>query len=181
MSAMRGSPFTVRRITIAAMLGALPCVGAAQKPAADHDAHAMAARDSELPGLQRVAARAIPRGAVLTAADIAYARPHHPLPHSVEVLDTIPHPASEADSLVGWSTRRMIKAGEVLRAPAIIAPQLVKAGDVVELQWRNGSILITAKGHATRSAGAGERVTVRMTSQQSLEGSVIGAGRVRVE
>jgi flagella basal body P-ring formation protein FlgA len=183
MSPLRGAPSTVRQITIAAMLGVLPSIAAAQH-AAEPDTTAMAAKDSEMPGLRRVAARAIPRGAVLTALDIAYAsnaRPDHPLPHSVAVLDSIPRPAIDDDSLVGWTTRRMIKAGEVLRAPAIIPPQLVKAGELVELQWHDGSILITAKGHATRSASAGERVSVRLASQQSVEGSVVGAGRVRID
>lgn len=181
MSSLRGTSSTVRQVAIAAMLGALPSIAAAQ---VTRDTTVRPASDSELTGLRRIAARAIPRGALLTAADIAYAadaRPKHVVPHSVALLDTIPRPASQADTLIGWTARRMIAAGELLRAPAIIPPQLVKAGDLVELQWQDGSILITTKGRATKSASVGERVMVRLTPQQSIEGSVVGAGRVRVD
>lgn len=179
MSAMRSAP-TVRQVTIAAMLGALPSVASAQKAA---DIGTMTGKTSE-PTARAVAARAIPRGAVLAAADIAYSsqeRAKHPVPHSVALLDTLPTPARPNDSLIGWTARRMIKAGEALRTPAIVAPLVMQPGDLVDLEWVDGSILITARGRVNKAASLGEKVTVRLASQRSIDGHVIGAGRVRVD
>ena len=70
-----------------------------------------------------VAARALARGAVLTADDITY-----------------PDSAAATDSTVapGWVTRRVVAAGEPLRPPAVQPPVVVTANQPVELEWTDG-------------------------------------------
>ena len=179
---------TVRQLTIAALLGTLPSVSNAQATTVPHDTTSPATGDTRSTGTptQRipVATRDLARGAVLTAADIGYAprktRVPHPLPHSVATVDSTVQPAAENDHLVGWSTRRIIRAGDWLGSPSIIPPQLVKSGDTVEVSWSDGGIRVTSRGLATRSAGAGERVRVRLPLQRFVEASVVAAGQVRV-
>ena len=185
MSPSRTSPSTVRQITIAAMLGTLPSVASAQQPKARQDTTSRPVKDSEpASGIRRVAARAIPRGTTLTAEDIAYASAatpaQHTLPHGVATLESPNRAAESNDLLIGWMTRRMITAGELLRAPAIEAPVVVKSGDDVEVLWRQGGIAVTAHGRATRSAATGDRIVVRLSAQRTIEGSVVAPGRVQV-
>ncbi len=109
----------------------------------------------------RIAARAIPRGTKLSVEDIAGAAPH--------------------DSLIGWTTRRMIKEGETLRTPAIISPRVIASGDMVDVVFHEESITITAKGRATKDAGTGDRISIRLDEKRTIEGVVMGAGLVKVD
>jgi flagella basal body P-ring formation protein FlgA len=113
-----------------------------------------------------IAARAIARGAVLTADDITY-----------------PDSRSASDSTVspGWVTRRVVAAGEPLRPPAVQPPIVVTANQPVELEWTDGVVRITVRGTATRNASAGERITVRTETGRRVDGVVLGAGRVRIQ
>jgi flagella basal body P-ring formation protein FlgA len=77
-------------------------------------------------------------------------------------------------------TRRLIAAGEPLRAPAVAPPQLVKSGDLVEVSYQADGVSITMRGRASRSAALGERITVRMDNQRKLDATVVAAGRLRV-
>jgi flagella basal body P-ring formation protein FlgA len=160
--------------SIALLLGALPATTVAQPP--------------RVP----IAAHEIARGVVLAAADIGYqlsersadsvtrnaTAPADCGPVRLSDCPTVRPPQS--DTLVGWMTRRLIAAGEPLRAPAVEPPQLVKSGDVVDVVYMGDGVRITMRGRATRSAALGERLTVRMDNQRKLEATVVAAGRVRV-
>jgi flagella basal body P-ring formation protein FlgA len=186
MAPMPSQP-TVRRLTIAALLGAIPGFAMAQTPGAPASRMAAASNtDADDAPSDRVAVAAhdLARGATLGVADIAYANrgalpgraAHGPAASPAAALE----PAGAEDPLVGWMTRRVIAAGEPLRAPAIVAPQLVKTGDLVEVVWGQDGIVVTMRGRATRSAAVGERIAVRMDAQRKLEGTVVAPGRVRV-
>jgi flagellar basal body P-ring formation protein FlgA len=109
-----------------------------------------------------VAARDLPRGVALAAADIASADP-------------------AAASRVGWVTRRVIREGEPLREPAVSPPLLVSAGDEVQVVWSDGALELRVKGRATNSATAGGRVSVRVDTTRRFEGVAVGAGLVRID
>lgn len=111
-----------------------------------------------------VAARDLPRGATLTAEDVV----------GGAVGGGEKGPA-------GWVTRRVIAAGEALREPAIMRPNLVAAGEVVQLVWRHGSIELRLVGRAMGSAAQGERVQVRVDSRRRFAGVVIDRGLVRIQ
>jgi flagella basal body P-ring formation protein FlgA len=117
------------------------------------------------------AAYDLPRGATVTAADIILA-------------DTIawgPPPRERPASVEGWTTRRLVTAGEPLVAPAVAAPLWVRAGDDVRVVVVRGSLELTLTGRAAGSAAAGERVAVRADTGRRLTGTVTAPGVVRVD
>jgi flagellar basal body P-ring formation protein FlgA len=108
-----------------------------------------------------VAARDIPRGAVLSAIDL--------LDQAVPAGETSPVGA-------GWITRRLVRAGEPLRPPAVEPPRLVERGAAVEIRGASGAALITVRGTALGHGALGDRVLVRVGTGWTLEGVVDGPG-----
>lgn len=107
------------------------------------------------------AARALARGQTLAAADVD-------------------GPAGEAARLVGWTTRRVIAAGEVLRAPAVAPPAAVRAGETVAVVYAADGVTLRLNGTAAADAPLGGRVTVRVDMRRRLEGVVEAPGVVRL-
>lgn len=120
---------------------------------------------------QPVAAREIERGTVLTREDIRYV----PVPEGEGNWQEAP------SSLVGWEARRLIREGETLRPPAVSPPELVRAGEPVEVLYRGRSLAVRVKGTAAGSGTMGERVLVRVDAHRRLEGVVIGPALVELE
>ena len=123
-----------------------------------------------------VAAREIARGTSLSQGDIGYASPTAQATDATASVQA----AAANDTLVGWTTRRLIAVGEPLKSPAVAPPILVKANAMVDVIYQDAGITITARGRATRAAALGERLTVRLDTQRKVEATVIAAGRVRV-
>lgn len=99
---------------------------------------------------QRPAAtRDLPRGHVLEAGDI-----EHATASREEDDAALPAP--------GWVTRRMIRSGELLRAPAVVPPPLVARGDTVTVNWRVAGIRIARKGVALGDGFRGDTLLVRV-------------------
>jgi flagellar basal body P-ring formation protein FlgA len=115
------------------------------------------------PRLCATAARTLARGTTLAAADIVMAS-------SVACTTT----ALPADSLVGRLTKRVVRAGEPLRAPAVVATPSVSAGEPVTLVVQQDGVRISMSGTATSAAMTGERVWVRLGAKQRIRGVVAG-------
>ncbi len=142
---------------LAAALGAaLAAVAAA--PAAPAAAPALAA---QAPAAAPRAARPLARGQTLAAADIDAA-------------------GGDARRLVGWTTRRVIAAGEPLRAPAVAPPAAVRAGDAVALVYQADGLSLRLAGTAATDAPLGGRVAVRVDTRRRFEGVVTAPGVVRL-
>lgn len=114
-----------------------------------------------------VAARELARGAVLADEDIA--------PPAGEALT-----AAARRALRGWVTRRRVSAGEPLRPPAVHPPAVIRAGEAVQLIWREGTLEIRLRGRAMNQASAGDRVAVRVDVGRRFEGTAIGEGLVQL-
>jgi len=112
-----------------------------------------------------VAAHDIPRGTELTAADVA--------PDSA--------PTGASASRVGWVTRRVIHAGEPLREPAVVPPQLVHAGADVTVRAESGGVVVTRAGTALTSGSLGEHVRVRIDAQHIVTGIVAAPATVKIQ
>lgn len=112
-----------------------------------------------------VAARDIPRGTELTAADIA--------------ADS--GSANAPLSLIGWVARRVIHEGEALREPAIDSPRLVRAGADVTVRAELGGVVVTRPGTALMAGSLGERVRVRIDSEHFVTGIVAAPATVRIQ
>ncbi len=141
----------------------------AQRTAARTPARATSVAADAVP----VAARALPRGHVLAAEDIA------PAPQSPPGSGS----RSPVRGLVGWTTRRMVAAGEPLRAPAVAPPDAVRAGQPVAVVYRDAGLELRLAGTAAASAPVGQRVAVRVEHggrTRRLEGTVVAAGVVAI-
>jgi|GEM_PF-1618033 len=83
-------------------------------------------------------------------------------------------------TIAGWVVRRSIRAGDVLRAPAIMAPPVVSAGATVSAIWQEGSLRLVLTGVATNSAAVGAPVGVRIDRVRRLDGVAIAPNTVRL-
>jgi flagella basal body P-ring formation protein FlgA len=112
-----------------------------------------------------LAARDIPRGVELTAADI------------------VPDSAGAAihAARIGWVTRRVMRTGETLDEPSVAPPQLVHAGANVTVRAETGGVVVTRPGTALMSGSLGERVRVRVDSQHIVTGIVAAPATVRLQ
>jgi flagella basal body P-ring formation protein FlgA len=120
-----------------------------------------------------VAARAVSRGQLLTAADLKN-----------EMRDTSRiHKAYYTDpkSLLGMKAKRSIAAGRLLDANLVHRRQLVKRGTSVQILAGEGPLQVRMKGKALDNGARGERVRVRnLSSGRKVTGEVIASGVIQV-
>lgn len=117
------------------------------------------------PAAVAIAARDLPRATVLERDDVRFQGG-----------------AAEGESLrLGWVTRRVIRAGEVLEPPAIAPAAVVHAGEQVQAVWQEGPLQLRLLGRAMNSAAAGEQVRVRIDMQRTFQGSALPSGTVRLD
>jgi len=120
-----------------------------------------------------VAARAIARGELLRDEDIAL----------VDTTIVWRWSSIEPDTtrpVAGWVTRRAIAAGEVLRAPAVMAPPVVTSGSTVTAIWQDGPVRVVLAGVATNTAAVGAPVGVRIDRNRRLDGIAVAPNTVRL-
>lgn len=95
-------------------------------------------------------------------------------------VTNIPDPVDVLDAAVGQSTRRSLRAGEVLRASQLTAPIAVKRGDQVIMQASHDGIEVSMAGEALDAGARGAVVRVRNSaSGQIVRMRVLGAGAVQ--
>ena len=119
-----------------------------------------------------VATRAIARGEMLRAEDIAR-------------LDTVitwrwNAAPDTTPAQPGWVTRRPIAMGEVLRAPAVSPPAAITGGQPVTAIWQDGALRLVLTGVATNTAALGGAVGVRIDRSRRLDGVAVGPNLVRL-
>ena len=83
-------------------------------------------------------------------------------------------------AVAGWVVRRPVAVGEVLRAPAIMAPPLVSAGAAVTVIWQDGSLKLVLTGVAMNTASLGAPVGVRIDRSRRLDGVAVAPNTVRL-
>jgi len=121
------------------------------------------------PSCTLVAARVLARGQTLALDDIGVAEGGN-----VALC-------AQRSALVGSQTRRVINAGEILRAPAVAPPDLIAPNDPVTVVYRDAGIEIHVKGVAANAAPLGGRVTVRIDVRRRLDGVAVAPGVVQVK
>ena len=85
------------------------------------------------------------------------------------------------DGLTGKITRRTLVRGRPIPLNAVRMPYVVKAGQLVRLQYRSSSLLIIAQAVSLKSASVGELVQTRnVDSGRIISGLVQPEGSVRV-
>jgi flagella basal body P-ring formation protein FlgA len=82
--------------------------------------------------------------------------------------------------VAGWVTRRAVRAGEVLRPPAIARRPLVARGMPVAIAVQVGDIEVLASGVAVADADVDDIVGVRLGPKRTVQGRVLRAGHVQL-
>jgi len=116
------------------------------------------------------AARDLPRATAIAASDIARSTVTH----------WGPPPRNGCDDVEGWVTRRAVRMGEPLTAPAIAPPAAVRSGDRVRVTFIRGSVAVTLDGRAAGTGAIGERVLVHTQTGRRVMTTITGAGTVEV-
>lgn len=94
-------------------------------------------------------------------------------------ITAIGDPVVDPRDAVGQTSRRMLRAGDVLRNNSISAPVLVKRGDAVVMIARIEGIEVSTAGEALDAGARGATVRVRNNSSgQTLRMRVVAPGTV---
>ena len=115
-----------------------------------------------------VATRRLARGTVLRAGDMRAAR----------VARRGPVARATGDVATGWIVRRVIQAGEVLRAPAVAPAPLVTAGQAVQYTYQQDGLALTLAGVAPVAGSLGDTIPVRLGARRRVSGIVTGPAHV---
>jgi flagella basal body P-ring formation protein FlgA len=124
------------------------------------------------------------RVSALVAVAAGPVAPNEPLaPEQVTVerrdVSALADPISLPGDAVGQSSRRTLRAGDILRASQLAAPLLVRRGDQVVMLARRDGIEVSTSGEALDAGGRGALVRVRNSgSGQVVRMRVTGAGTV---
>jgi flagella basal body P-ring formation protein FlgA len=118
---------------------------------------------------------------VVTAAPVAANEPITDAHVTVGQRDitSIADPVTDPDDAIGQTSRRSLRAGDVLRNSSLTAPVLVKRGDAVVMIARIEGIEISTAGEALDTGARGATVRVRNSaSGQTVRMRVTAPGTV---
>jgi flagella basal body P-ring formation protein FlgA len=118
----------------------------------------------------------------VTAAPVASNQPINDADITLERRDVtnIADPVGVLDAVVGQSSRRSLRAGEIVRASQLTAPIAVKRGDQVMMQAHHDGIEVSMAGEALDAGARGAVVRVKNSaSGQIVRMRVLGAGAVQ--
>ena len=118
----------------------------------------------------QVLSRAITRGDVITARDVAW-------------MNAPAGSVGDAPAeLVGLEARRNLAAGKPLRASDLTAPTVIEKGEAVMVIYELGALRLTARGRALQNAARGQALRVmNVQSNRVLEARADGPGLARIE
>ncbi len=119
-----------------------------------------------------VAARPIPRGALITEADL-----------ELRACDLSASPLMVTDlkDCLGMRAKTALRAGKPLLRPNIAVPPLVSRGDLVAMEARTENLVIVDRGIALKDGCLGEKIPVRnAASGKQVIGTIIAHSQVEV-
>lgn len=86
-----------------------------------------------------------------------------------------------ANDMIGLTPRRIAYAGKLVLQGTLGKPQLVNRGDPVNITFREGPLVLSAKGKALQSGAKGDLVRVtNTTSSRTVDAFVTGENQVAV-
>jgi flagella basal body P-ring formation protein FlgA len=105
---------------------------------------------------------AVPRGAVLTEADLSGS-------------------ASEVERFVGLEARRPLFAGRVVRASDVQVPRAVRRQEAVTIHFKRGALTLRTEGRAMADGAVGDSVDILLEGRRApISARIIGPGLVEV-
>lgn len=83
----------------------------------------------------------------------------------------------DADQVIGLAARRPLREGAVVSGRDVSAPQVIKAGETVNVTWSDGLVTLTMQGKAMKAAATGDSLTLQNpTSKKIIEAIATGPG-----
>lgn len=74
----------------------------------------------------------------------------------------------DADVVIGLAARRPLRAGAAVSARDVSAPQVIKAGELIVVNYQDGGISLSLQGKAMAAAGLGETLSVQNTTSKKI-------------
>lgn len=112
--------------------------------------------------------RSLNAGEVVSPADLAWVR-------AAGAPSDAP---TDADQMIGMVARRPLRAGTAASLRDISSPEVIRAGDLVEVSWSDGYVTLTMQGRAMKSAARGQSLPVQNSaSKKVVEAIATGPGQ----
>lgn len=111
--------------------------------------------------------RSLSAGDIVQPADLTFSK--------VANFAVPPDAPRDADEIIGKAARRPLRSGAAAADHDVASPQVIKAGDEVQVIYRAGGINLTLEGKAQGSAVLGEPVDVQNpTSKKTIQAVASG-------
>ncbi len=114
--------------------------------------------------------RSLSSGDVIQAEDLTY---------SSVLVQAVPNDAPRnADEVIGMGVKRPLRIGQAVSARDLLAPLVIRRDDLVQVVYRDGSIVLSLEAKAMGNAAVGELFTLQNTSsKKSIEAVATGPGK----
>jgi flagella basal body P-ring formation protein FlgA len=114
----------------------------------------------------------IARGETISDADLVYG--------TIPATNVFSGVVTSMDQLSGMESRRMLRAGEIVRVDDVRRPVIVAKGSIVTMTFEAPGVVLTASGRAMSEGGIGDTVTVQNpVSFRMITAIVTGPGAVK--
>lgn len=120
-----------------------------------------------------VALRDLSRGEQISPADIHW--------ETINISELRQTYHTDAQALIGQEVKRNIGQGLPFLTSSLDAPTLIRRGDVVDLQSRAGSIMVSTSGTAMSDGRMGQKIRIKNNqSDRIVTGTVVASGKVSI-
>ena len=117
--------------------------------------------------------RSLSSGDIIQAEDLIY---------SQVLVQAVPSDAPRsADDVIGLSVKRPLRTGQAVSTRDLLAPLVIRRDDLVQVIYRDGSIVLSLEAKAMGNAAVGELFTLQNTSsKKSIEAVATGPGKALI-
>ncbi len=114
--------------------------------------------------------RSLSSGDIIQAEDLTY---------SQVLAQAVPSDAPRnADDVIGLSVKRPLRTGQAVSTRDLLAPLVIHRDDLVQVTYRDGSIVLSLEAKAMGNAAVGDLFTLQNTSsKKSIEAVATGPGK----
>jgi flagellar basal body P-ring formation protein FlgA len=120
-----------------------------------------------------VLARALPAGETVQDGDVTWSQ--------IRIDRLVGNVVTDLSQLVGMTTRRPVRAGQILRASDLVMTPTVRKNSLVTLSLQTGQMVLTVMGRVLEDAPLGKAVrVVNINSKKELTGIVQNSTTVMV-
>jgi len=119
-----------------------------------------------------VLTRALNRGETVKASDVTTER----RPKAELAGDSL-----SLQQVIGFSTRRALRGGAVLRSADLMKPEVIQRNETVTIVYEIPGVLLTVRGKALDAGAVGDLIgVVNLQSNRTVQATVTGPGRVSI-